>query len=359
MGRTKGSKTGQRRFVSIICRRCEKLFNVKPSRAKTAKYCSKECFFAARRWSEAELDYLKKHYRMGQAKHIARHLGRGIPAVRLRAEEIGLSAYLERARLICPVCDNEFTEKPSHADERKYCSWDCYLVAHKAKPKPPLVPKPRAVVQLKYCLWCGKILKPRKTEKSSTFNKRRTCSYSCARKVAWNGKRSPLHTFICQMCNKEFQVRECELKHRPAKYCSTPCQIRGLKGYQSDTKIERLLQQGLMEIGLGHFKKQYYIPGICIADLAFPRLKLCIEADGDYWHSKPSVTEKDRRHNLELAKQGWVVLRFSGTEIRENIDSCLVSIQDTFSQLHGTDSLPNISDRAKQGRPKPGIPVKS
>jgi very-short-patch-repair endonuclease len=42
---------------------------------------------------------------------------------------------------------------------------------------------------------------------------------------------------------------------------------------------------------------------------------LAIEADGDYWHGKPGVRERDARRDAELRTAGYTVLRFSESEI--------------------------------------------
>jgi hypothetical protein len=43
-------------------------------------------------------------------------------------------------------------------------------------------------------------------------------------------------------------------------------------------------------------------------DLAFPRLKICIEYDGEAFHSTPEQREADRRRRDWLRDQGWIVI---------------------------------------------------
>lgn len=51
-------------------------------------------------------------------------------------------------------------------------------------------------------------------------------------------------------------------------------------------------------------------------DLAYPELRLGIEADGRRWHSGRADFERDRARGNQLAAQGWTMLRFGAHDIR-------------------------------------------
>ena len=92
-------------YTTIICQYCNKEFQVKPSRATKAKFCSKTCFYTARRKS------------------------------------------IER---ICPVCGIAFRVVPSRLTwgRGKYCSPACQYAAIKSHPSSARVDFT--------CLYCGK-----------------------------------------------------------------------------------------------------------------------------------------------------------------------------------------------------------
>ncbi|MFH1107191.1 MAG: DUF559 domain-containing protein [Candidatus Micrarchaeota archaeon] len=102
----------------------------------------------------------------------------------------------------------------------------------------------------------------------------------------------------------------------------SPGLIRSLRAHRlrqvlpvKDTLPERLLEEELARREFGHYK-QYPILGACQADKAFPEKKIAVFCDGDYWHRRPDVMEKDARINKKLESAGWIVLRFWEHEIK-------------------------------------------
>lgn len=65
-------------------------------------------------------------------------------------------------------------------------------------------------------------------------------------------------------------------------------------------------------------------------DIAIPRYNLAIECDGKKYHSTPKQRAHDRKKNAHLRKEGWKVLRFSGSQIHRNLPSVLRKIQDSI-----------------------------
>lgn len=49
---------------------------------------------------------------------------------------------------------------------------------------------------------------------------------------------------------------------------------------------------------------------------------VAIECDGDYWHSKSGAKEKDEKKTRYLQGQGYVVLRFLGSDLINNFNDC-------------------------------------
>jgi len=111
------------------------------------------------------------------------------------------------------------------------------------------------------------------------------------------------------------------------------------------TSIERILAKALWQKGYRYRKNYPKVPGT--PDLALVGLKIAIFCDGDMWHGKDwnkvqkrfhtnrdywiEKIEKnmlrDRKVNFALGRLGWTVLRFWETEIRRNLELCVLKIE--------------------------------
>lgn len=97
------------------------------------------------------------------------------------------------------------------------------------------------------------------------------------------------------------------------------------------SKIEEIMYRALSKKGI-EVRRQYPIAGRYLADFCIPSMKVIIECDGDYWHSLPEISERDKKRDLYLKKDGWKVLHFFEREIREDASSCVDKI---LLQLRG------------------------
>lgn len=62
-------------------------------------------------------------------------------------------------------------------------------------------------------------------------------------------------------------------------------------------------------------------------DVAFPEKKLCIEIDGWEWHGKHKGDfQRDRERQNLLTVHGWRILRFTASDVRQNMDRCLALV---------------------------------
>lgn len=68
-------------------------------------------------------------------------------------------------------------------------------------------------------------------------------------------------------------------------------------------------------------------------DAAFPALKLGIEADSKTFHSSPEKIAQDRQRDVNLATQGWTILRFTEEEIEEQQQEILNVIYSVIRKL--------------------------
>lgn len=111
-----------------------------------------------------------------------------------------------------------------------------------------------------------------------------------------------------------------------------------------DTKMEVRIRKALWHKGFRYRKNDKSILGK--PDISFKSSKVVVFCDSDFWHgrdikslekrldtNKSYWLEKIRRNIIrdsfvtsQLEKNGWLVLRFWETEIKKNIDECLLSI---------------------------------
>lgn len=117
------------------------------------------------------------------------------------------------------------------------------------------------------------------------------------------------------------------------------------------SKIELLLGKSIWNKGIRYRKNNKTIFGK--PDFSIKRLKLAIFVDGDFWHGKDWQNRKndhksnkkfwldkiernisrDREVNIYLKTQGWIVLRFWGSQINRNVDSCAERVYRKYLKL--------------------------
>lgn len=85
-----------------------------------------------------------------------------------------------------------------------------------------------------------------------------------------------------------------------------------------ESPIEEILYDACFKAGLVDFRLQFPV-GPYRADLAIPSVKIAIEADGAAFHKDKA---RDKNRDNYFASQGWAVIRFTGSEIYRNPDSC-------------------------------------
>lgn len=112
-----------------------------------------------------------------------------------------------------------------------------------------------------------------------------------------------------------------------------------------NTNIELLLRKRLWKDG-HHYRLKNKLFGK--PDLIYPRQKIAIFCDGDFWHGKNYDKEnvrykkfwkekiltnmlRDRKVNKFLISKGWRVLRFWKTDILQDLDKCTKIIEKELS----------------------------
>lgn len=116
-----------------------------------------------------------------------------------------------------------------------------------------------------------------------------------------------------------------------------------------DTSIECILRKELWSRGFRYRKNYKKLIGK--PDIVFPKYKVAVFCDSEFWHGKDYEKatgrigtnseywkqkikrniERDKLVNSELQSQGWTVLRFWEKEIKKETDSCVESIIDAIN----------------------------
>jgi DNA mismatch endonuclease (patch repair protein) len=115
-----------------------------------------------------------------------------------------------------------------------------------------------------------------------------------------------------------------------------------------DSEIELKLRHALWKRGYRYRTNYRKLPGK--PDIAFPKYRVAIFADSEFWHGHDWKRRKndlksnrkfwikkiegnikrDKEVNKALKKLGWKVLRFWGKDIDKNLDECIARIEREF-----------------------------
>lgn len=122
-----------------------------------------------------------------------------------------------------------------------------------------------------------------------------------------------------------------------------------------DTSIEIKLRKALWKRGYRYRKNFQKLPGK--PDIALTKQRIAIFCDSDFFHGKDWYTvlrprllkgsnpefwekkilrnmERDKENNLALLNMGWIVIRFWGSEIQKNVETCIAVIEECiFDQM--------------------------
>jgi DNA mismatch endonuclease, patch repair protein len=135
------------------------------------------------------------------------------------------------------------------------------------------------------------------------------------------------------------------MKRSQEQISNNMSKIRG-----KDTRIEIELRKGLWKDGYRFRKNSTTIYGK--PDISIKKYKIAIFCDSEFWHGLNwSVTKETIKSNREfwiakiernierdievndfLKGNGWIVLRFSGNDIYENLESCIREIEGAIDE---------------------------
>ena len=120
-----------------------------------------------------------------------------------------------------------------------------------------------------------------------------------------------------------------------------------------DTKIEIILRKALWHEGITYRKNYHKLPGK--ADIATTKYKIAVFCDGEFFHGKDwnqlqvklknsnnseywlkkiqRNINRDYEVEQEIRAQGWIVLRFWGKDIKQDVNMCVKSIKEAIQYV--------------------------
>lgn len=128
---------------------------------------------------------------------------------------------------------------------------------------------------------------------------------------------------------------------------------------KTDTKPELLLRQALWSAGLRYRKNPADLPGK--PDVVFPRAKLAVFCDGDFWHGRNWEARRAKLslgHNAEywlakiernmqrdaevtaaLHEAGWLVLRFWESDVKRDVATAVAAVRAVLAKAQRSRHL--------------------
>lgn len=117
-----------------------------------------------------------------------------------------------------------------------------------------------------------------------------------------------------------------------------------------DSQIELLLRKALWDKGYRYRKNVKSVYGH--PDIAFIGKKIAIFCDSEFWHGFdwehrkndfkvrqefwiPKIErnmERDKEVKKQLESEGWIVIRLWGTEIKNNVEHCVKTIEEAVKE---------------------------
>jgi DNA mismatch endonuclease Vsr len=115
-----------------------------------------------------------------------------------------------------------------------------------------------------------------------------------------------------------------------------------------DTQIELLLRKELWRRNYRYRKNFKQLPGK--PDIVLTKYKIAVFCDSEFWHGYDWENRKndiksnrdfwirkiegnikrDKEVTEQLEKEGWIVLRFWGNDIKNNLPGCVKIIEETI-----------------------------
>ena len=188
-----------------------------------------------------------------------------------------------------------------------------------------------------------------------------TCSDSCRMKLRWQDPRYRAHISkalknspACYSDERKKQLDSARTQRTFGPAYREKLRTAAMIRHQPTklTNIERQLRDAFRKMRLD-FVMHATLFNRWQPDFVFEQAKLIVQADGDYWHAKPEVQERDARFNARAMAEGWTIWRFSGTAIETNVRACAKAVAGFVRSTQATLPLTiHVNDHPKRGKPE-------
>ncbi len=136
----------------------------------------------------------------------------------------------------------------------------------------------------------------------------------------------------------------------PEKRSEIMSKIRG-----KNTKIEILLRKALWRNEIRGYRVHFGLPGK--PDIVFPKYKVAVFCDGDFWHGynfnkwkdrlppywfkkiKGNI-ERDKKNNRMLKQKEWTLIHFWEHQIEKNLEKCKQKVIDVLVDKGYKNEIP-------------------
>lgn len=98
-----------------------------------------------------------------------------------------------------------------------------------------------------------------------------------------------------------------------------------------ETNIERIMREELERRGYKNkkdFEMFFPVRSGFILDFAFIKQRVGVECDGEKWHSSFEARNRDGFRDYIIKRGGWVIIRFWGNQIINNVKECVDKIEE-------------------------------
>lgn len=217
---------------------------------------------------------------------------------------------LERVKTRCSICSKKFITVPTsnhRSLNKKFCSKECSF-KNKSIERSKLNSKIN-----KHCFYCNKEIEIFPcNQKEYNF-----CSKTC---------------FYKNNTGKTLEERYGEEKAYKIKIKIAKAAIENNKNMPLISKPHLLFKEKMIEHGIyNNFQTSQRLYYFEIDELN-EVLKICIEIDGDYWHSLPKRIEKDINKDNFLFDHDYIVIRIKECDVYNNIDQSIQQVKNIIYQ---------------------------
>ncbi len=232
----------------------------------------------------------------------------------------------------CLRCGKAFRGHSTRGIEARFCSSACYLAdrwdGHR---------------RTRICLTCGKVIECLQSDR------RQFCNPSCKMRHLWTrpGHREHFTEVMKDHPSVRSAARRLQLDQaRRNRRFSAETRERNRAGRMRQhfptqmTKIESALHDEFTRRGWS-FEMHRTMFHRWQPDFMFELARVIVQADGDYWHTRPESAAKDAAFNWAANAGGWTVLRFWERDIKRDVSACADIVALHLSpSLRGTATLP-------------------